>query len=271
MTAAAKIDRVVHANLLIRAIASHGRRFFYYSEGDRYARFELDARGRVWFIDDYSERRIYTHAPSYRRWKGFTHGGTLRSLVEDMRDYIIKGTQVPRWKIAIRQLGKPEDDIWGYGFDAAEAVRKAAFALPIMARDPNAPREYYVISEKHTRRDHRYVTLWCPDDKGYCFRTTKAGRYPEARVREALGYYNAGSNVAVPCDVLDPLMVMTTPADMLDGEDGPALLNTRDSWKVILANVIAEPQYKPHPLYKGAPYNAYERECRGLPKLKAAA
>ena len=133
-----KIDRVVHANQLIQAIAAHGRRFFYCKSKDRYARMEIDARGRVWFVDDYSEKRVFTHQASYRRWAGFTHGGTLRALVEDMRDYIMKGTPVPRWKIAIRQLGKPEQDVWGYGFEAAEAVRAAAFALPLMepAKEP---------------------------------------------------------------------------------------------------------------------------------------
>ncbi|WP_322070944.1 hypothetical protein [Paraburkholderia bannensis] len=132
-------------------------------------------------------------------------------------------------------------------------------------------KEFYVISEKHTRRDHRYITLWGPDDKGYRFRASSAGRYTEENVRAHLGYYNGGCNLAVPCDVLDPLMVMTTPADCFDGPDGPALLNTRDTWKVILANVIAEPECKPHPRYKGAPLSDYERECRGLPKRKVKA
>lgn len=132
-------------------------------------------------------------------------------------------------------------------------------------------KEYYVISEKHTRRDHRYITLWGPDDKGYRFRASSAGRYTGENIRASLGYYNGGCNLAVPCDVLDPLMVMTTPADCFDGPDGPALLNTRANWKVILANLVAEPQYKPHPLYKRAPLSDYERECRGLPKRKVAA
>lgn len=270
MTARTRQDRVVHANQLIQVLAAHGRRFFYCKSKDTYARMEIDARGRVWFIDDYTQKRVYTH-DTRGRWRGFTHGGTLRTLVECMRDYIINGTPIHRGRIATKQLGDSDDDIWGYGPEAAAAVREAAFALPIMARDLKEPREYYVISEKHTRRDHRYITLWGPDDKGYRFRASSAGRYAEARVRDAMGYYNAGCNLAVPCDVLDPLMVMTTPEDQLDGPDGPALLNTRENWNVILANMIATPQYTPHPLYKGAPLSDYERECRGLPKTKVAA
>jgi hypothetical protein len=85
------------------------------------------------------------------------------------------------------------------------------------------------------------------------FRATRAGRYNEARVRDKIGYYNDGcSNIAVPCDVIDAHTVMTTPADRLDGEDGPALLNTRANWKLLLANVIETPQYPPEPQFPGA-------------------
>ncbi|GJH00234.1 hypothetical protein [Paraburkholderia terrae] len=127
-----KVDRAVHANQLIRAIASHGRRFFYNARADRYARIELDVAGRVWFIDDYRESRIYTHRRGSWNRMGFSHGGTLHSLVDDMREYIVHGTRIPRWKIAIRQLGNRSENIWGYSPEAAEAVRAAAYALPIM-------------------------------------------------------------------------------------------------------------------------------------------
>ncbi|SIT50469.1 conserved hypothetical protein [Paraburkholderia piptadeniae] len=126
-----KIDRAVHANQLIRVIASHGRRFFYCVPTDRYARIELDPRGRVWFIDDYSAKPIYTH--NYGNWRGFTHGGTLRDLVDDMRDYIMTGKRIGSWKIT-----RPREDgsnTWGYDKESAEAVRNAAFLLPIVDAD----------------------------------------------------------------------------------------------------------------------------------------
>ncbi|HDR9065509.1 TPA: hypothetical protein ACU967_002267 [Burkholderia contaminans] len=124
-----KIDRAVHANTLIKIIASHGRRFFYSESKNQYARIELDERGRVWFIDYYTGKRIYTHRSGH--WNGFTSGGTLKSLVEDMRDYITFGMRIAPWKIAPpRENGS---NIWGYPAEAAEAVRKAALALPIIA------------------------------------------------------------------------------------------------------------------------------------------
>lgn len=120
-------------------------------------------------------------------------------------------------------------------------------------------KEFYVISLKHTRRDHRYVTFWRPDDKGYTIRASTAGRYTEERVRAHLGYYNGGVSIAVPCEVIDPLTVMTTPADCYDGPDGPALLNTRAKWSVLLANMIESPAYPALPKYKGAPIRPGER------------
>lgn len=256
-----KAERVEHANQLILAIASHGRRFFYHAAANRYARIECDPRGRVWFVDDYTQKRVYTHDKG--RWRGFTHGGTLRGLVERMRDYITTGWQLPRGVIAPSYAGNRSDNIWGYSADAAAAVREAAFALPIMAPAPwpaDMPRDYYVISVHHTMRENKFITLWRPDDSGYCFRTTRAGKYGGAAVREKLSYYNSGcANIAVPVDVIDPLTAMTTPADQLDGPDGPALLNTRANWKKLIANVIARPEYPIEPQFPGARRPAHER------------
>ncbi|AJY12793.1 hypothetical protein K6W16_13615 [Burkholderia dolosa] len=257
-----KAERAEHANQLLRAIGSHGRRFFYNAKHDQYARFELDSRGRVWFVDDYTQKRVYTHDKG--RWRGFTQGGTLRSLVERMRDYIRTGWQLPRGVIAPPYMGgNSEDNVWGYDREAAAALRATAFELPIMAPPPwpsDTPRDYYVISVHHTMRENKFITLWCPDDSGYCFRTTRAGKYKGEAVRTKLGYYNSGcANIAVPVDVIDPLTVMTTPADRLDGPDGPALLNTRANWKKLIANVIARPEYPIEPQFPGARRPAHER------------
>jgi hypothetical protein len=150
MTNNEKQERLEHANALIKIIASHGRRFFWHrgsivwNEGtkaptfvpaDRYAQFEL-RKGRVYFVDEYTGKAIYTHRTVLGNgWRGFSHGGTLRALVEDMRDYILNATPIPRWKIVIQQRSKNdlEDNIWGYDVEAALAVRAAAYALPIIA------------------------------------------------------------------------------------------------------------------------------------------
>lgn len=154
--AAAKQTRLEHANALIKIISSHGRRFFWHGgvqkwdavaqknvlvPADRLARFELE-KGRLYFVDDYTEKAILLPRPNWGRgdWRGFSHGGTLRSLVEAMSNYIRLGTRVPRWQIVIKQLGESglERNVWGYDPKPAEAVRAEAYQLPIVEPENEA-------------------------------------------------------------------------------------------------------------------------------------
>ncbi|AKJ28811.1 phage protein [Caldimonas brevitalea] len=111
---------------------------------------------------------------------------------------------------------------------------------------------YYVVSVNHTHRRHKYITFWRPDDRGYCWALSNAGKYAEANIRAHLGYYNSGcSSIAVRCQIVDPLGVAPIPGHH-DFDAGPVVENTRANWKVLLANMVTQPQYKPHPLFKGA-------------------
>lgn len=126
-----KQQRLEHCNQLLKVISRHGRRFFYNAKYDRVASLELDARGRVWFVDDYSGQRIYTHRTTWtNKWRGFSHGGTLRDLIEALRDYIISGEPLRRGYIAT-ETSWSDGDIWGYGPEAARAVRGEAYAIPM--------------------------------------------------------------------------------------------------------------------------------------------
>lgn len=57
---------------------------------------------------------------------------------------------------------------------------------------------YYVISLKHTNNKDKYITLWRPDNKGYCWPAQWAGVYTEY-IR---GYHHSDENKAIPkrCD-----------------------------------------------------------------------
>lgn len=126
-----KAERAEHANQLIQAIASHGRKFFWCKSKSRTSSIEVDARGKVWFIDDYTGKRIYTHYEGH--WRGLSHGGTLKYLIEAMRDYISKGQ-----KISIRQIAPNRGemdgnrDMWGYGYEACAALKLAVSHMPII-------------------------------------------------------------------------------------------------------------------------------------------
>jgi hypothetical protein len=114
------------ANRLLRVIARTGRNFF--RHGDDVSYMEIDKRGRVWFVDSYSKRRVYTHYSG--EWKGFTNGGTLRSLVIRLRDYIKRGTPVPALVFGPWPEWYCGGDLWGYGDDMG-AVRSEAARLGI--------------------------------------------------------------------------------------------------------------------------------------------
>lgn len=131
----AKAERVEHVNALIKIISDHGRRFFHHRDNgsgrERVAHFFLDTRGHVRYVDEYSGKIIYPYPMKWgNRWRGFTHGGTLRSLAEAMADYIRFGNQLSRHCIGPQMS---YGDMWGYGDPAILAVRAAAFDLPIFA------------------------------------------------------------------------------------------------------------------------------------------
>jgi hypothetical protein len=126
---AEKQARLDKANQMLRVIGSCGRRFFYSKEHDRYASLVLDARGMVFLIDDYTGERIYTH---YRgRWQGFSHGGTLKDLIEDFRDYIMRNRLLPARSFGPWPAHYCGGDLWGYGA-SMQQVRDEAKRLGIV-------------------------------------------------------------------------------------------------------------------------------------------
>jgi len=105
--------RADNANELLMTIAYTGRKFFHH--GGAVSHFEVDCRGRIWFIDGYRGDKIYTHYTN-GRWRGFSQGGTLRGLIIALRDYISHSKTIggavgpfPSWY--------SDGDPWGYGED----------------------------------------------------------------------------------------------------------------------------------------------------------
>lgn len=121
--------------------------------------------------------------------------------------------------------------------------------------------DYYVVSVHHTKRHDHYITVWRPDDRGYAYPLSWAGKYAEERVMAALGYYNSGcSNVAVPCDVLDRIAVSPAPG-MVDNDAGPVVINNASSWRAIKRHVIMPTRYPIVPEFKGSRRPATTRDA----------
>jgi len=119
-----KQERLEAANEFMQVIASCGRKFFEH-EGF-VSSLELSSTGRVFFIDYYTKKRIYTHR-KYCPWRGFTSGGTMKMMVEAMRDFITKGDTM-RAAYFQPDMGNGFSNPWGYGQDIL-VVRDAALRL----------------------------------------------------------------------------------------------------------------------------------------------
>lgn len=135
-------QRLKSANEFIRVIASCGRNFLS-SNSDLKNKsdhpfvcfLELDDRGRVWFTDRYNKKRIYTHYPG--RWRGFSEGGTLKMIIEQLRDFVKKSS-------TMRAEGFSNH--WGYGEDIL-IVKNAAIALGI-AKETGAKKQREMLRDK---------------------------------------------------------------------------------------------------------------------------
>jgi len=126
-------QRLEQANALIEAIANCGRRFFHYPEQHGISRITMDERGRLWFVDGYTGKRIYLHFYlHYRYWRrGFSEGGTLRAVMIRLEDYIMEGTLLPRSIFGPWPESLCGGDLWGYGEDM-QIVREKAQELGIV-------------------------------------------------------------------------------------------------------------------------------------------
>ena len=123
----ARLLRCEYANRLIEVISSYGRLFFYSRRYDCVARLSFDQRV---YLHDENGAKIEAKATN-KRWPGFSHGGTLRDLVLQMRNYVMRGERIDPAYLGIdRQAG--EGNVWGYSPEQMRLCREAAKQLPII-------------------------------------------------------------------------------------------------------------------------------------------
>ncbi|MBZ9852841.1 hypothetical protein LB566_03465 [Mesorhizobium sp. CA13] len=123
MRSLTKTQRIADANYLILTISIYGRRFFYSPCFNRVARFETTIDGKLWFRDEYTDKRIYV---AYRgRWRHFSNGGTLQRIVEDLARYIRTGERVPAGHFGPWPQYICDGDLWGYGEETMTTLRRA--------------------------------------------------------------------------------------------------------------------------------------------------
>ncbi|WP_336764370.1 hypothetical protein [Asaia sp. VD9] len=98
---------------------------------------------------------------------------------------------------------------------------------------------YYIID---IRRDlgRPYITLWRPDNAGYCWPLCWAGLYSKETIEEAHGYYfeREGRKFVrfpVRADLVARIAVAPTPG-RIDGDAGPVIPNTNKIRRYLVRN-----------------------------------
>jgi len=110
-----RLERIIAANEFIQVIANCGRFFFRNKGAGHDAYLTLNARGNiVWLFDDYTGARINTAKEG--RWDGFSHGGTLKSLVGSVSKFVLEGSTM-RYGYFQPTMDNGFENPWGYDED----------------------------------------------------------------------------------------------------------------------------------------------------------
>lgn len=62
---------------------------------------------------------------------------------------------------------------------------------------------YYVISLHHTHKRDKFITLWRPNNKGYCYSKSQAGLYEKPKD----GYHDSEDNMSIKMEEANKLFI----------------------------------------------------------------
>jgi hypothetical protein len=120
-----------------------------------------------------------------------------------------------------------------------------------MADNPTGP-AFYIVDLRPEWRRLPYVTLWRPDDAGYCYSIPWAGKYTLDRVRQAGAYYvkrlkpgdryfdkrpvsrSTWYRFPVRCAAANKMAQPEPAPGIIDGDVGPVLPNTAEMRRKLL-------------------------------------
>jgi len=88
---------------------------------------------------------------------------------------------------------------------------------------------FYVISLTHTMRHEKYITLWRPDNKGYCYSKENAGLYETPKK----DYHDSCDNMPISEEDAEKLF-KKLPYDNVEKDMIP---NNKETWKILNAKM----------------------------------
>lgn len=133
-----KQKRVADVNAVILAISRHGRRFFWSENKRTTAQMSLDQSGKVEFRCEHTGQMIPVSSNHGAAMLGFSHGGTLRSLVIAFGEYIQAGEKLHIDNIGLPRAFGSTGYVWGYSKEAVVAVLAEVKHLPLFYGEPTA-------------------------------------------------------------------------------------------------------------------------------------
>lgn len=87
--------------------------------------------------------------------------------------------------------------------------------------------KHYVISLCHTQKKDTYMTLWRPDNKGYCLSKEMAGVYEDPKT----GYHDSETNMSITEEQADKLFLEVN----YEGELKHMIPNCKAVWDILNA------------------------------------
>jgi hypothetical protein len=87
---------------------------------------------------------------------------------------------------------------------------------------------YYLVSVKHTHKRDPYITFWRPDNKGYCYALSAAGKYDYPTIARHWDYYVSDNTFPVPCEMVESIGIAPR-AGIVDSDGGPVVQNNSEN------------------------------------------
>lgn len=121
--------RLDQANAVLGIIADNGPIF---RSGGQRSYFSM-LHDRLVFFHDSFGGTIEIYRINTNTWSNFSEAGLMKTLVRDLREYILMGTKIPARHFGPWPQWFSHGDPWGYGPAAMARVRAAVAELGVLA------------------------------------------------------------------------------------------------------------------------------------------